>query len=90
MCGYMRARMSLILAISLLHLLRGYQESKGVGGEPMGTPAADGTEMSRTNLGLEYYRSRIVVWLELGLVLLIYVPSTAGIPIGSPLTPLLS
>ena len=59
--------MSLILAISLLNLLRGYQEIKGVSGEPMGTPAVDGTYMSRTNLGLEYYRERIVVWLELGL-----------------------
>ena len=52
-CGYVRARLSLSLARSFSHLLRGERERKGGGGEPKGTPAVDGTEMQRMDLGLE-------------------------------------
>ena len=50
---YVRARLSLRLASSFLHLLRGERERKAGGGEPKGTPAADRTEMQRMDLGLE-------------------------------------
>ena len=40
---YVRARLSLSLARSFSHLLRGERERKGGGGEPKGTPAVDGT-----------------------------------------------
>ena len=49
----MRARLSLSLARSFSHLLRGERERKGGGGDPKETPAADGTEMQRMDLGLE-------------------------------------
>ena len=52
-CGYVIARLSLSLARSFSHLPRGERERKGGGGEPKGTPAADGTEMQRMDLGLE-------------------------------------
>ena len=42
-CGYVRARLSLILERSFSHLLRGDRERKGGGGEPKGTPDADRT-----------------------------------------------
>ena len=53
MCGYVRARLSLSLARSFSHLLRGERERKGGGEEPKGTPAADRTEMQRMDLELE-------------------------------------
>ena len=52
-CGYVRARLSLSLARSFSHLLRGERERKGGGEEPKGTPAADRTEMQRMDLELE-------------------------------------
>ena len=52
-CGYVRAQLSLSLARSFLHLLRGDRERKGGGGEPKVTPAADRTKMQRMDLGLK-------------------------------------
>ena len=53
MCGYMMARLLLSLSRSFPHLLRGSQERKGDNREPVGTPAAYGAEMRRTDLGLK-------------------------------------
>ena len=57
-CGNGRARLSLSLMRSFLHLLRGEREKKGGGVEPNRTPAVDGTEMQQMDLGLEEYITR--------------------------------
>ena len=51
----MRARQLLSLVISFSYLLRGEQESKGDDGYLVETPAVDGVEMRRMNLGIEDY-----------------------------------
>ena len=52
-CGYVRACLSLSLARSFSHLIRGEREKIGGGRKPKETPAAGRTNMGQMDLGLE-------------------------------------